>query len=333
MKMPALLVFVSILWISCEKNFTEDNPQNANHRDFEGVWSKYKQVYPFFEFKNINWDSIHSKYKPLAEQAMGDEIYPVIFNMLAELKDGHVALITEGGFPVRTYTPERMKKDLDAFSINVVRKYYTKEVSYAMDQTVEYTLLNDSIGYIYISTFRGEYTKWKSEFTQIFKSLKNAKSIIFDVRGNMGGEVNNYIFLIQCIATNNIEAVYYNYGIADTVTISPQNPYFASKQKVVLINGASSSAAEGFPAWMSMLDDVTLIGDTTSGLGGILGADYTMPSGKSVTVVAGYGVGLNGQIVEWNGVSPKIRVEQTEKDIKQNKDLQLEYAIHLLNKL
>jgi hypothetical protein len=151
-----LLFFITFIFFSCKKDFVEENPGNINIRDFESVWLKYKQVYPFFAFKRINWDSIYIRYSPLAEQAKGDEIYAVIFNMLAELKDGHVALITEGGYPVRTYYPPRMIKDINAFSINVTRKYYSNKISYALDQTVEYTVLNDSIGYIYISTFRGK---------------------------------------------------------------------------------------------------------------------------------------------------------------------------------
>ena len=38
----------------------------------------------------------------------------------------------------------------------------------------------------------------------------------------------------------------------------------------------------------------------------------------------------DGLPIEWNGVPPDIRVEQTAEDIRQGRDKQLEYALQLL---
>ena len=49
-----------------------------------------------------------------------------------------------------------------------------------------------------------------------------------------------------------------------------------------------------------------------------------------INIPTGYGLRYDGQQIEWLGVPPDIRVEQTEDDIINGRDKQLEYAIDLL---
>ena len=87
---------------------------------------RIQDVYPYLEFKKINWDSIYTVYRPLAEAAQGDEFYLVLQDLLAELKDGHVYYRTKGGGEVYPYYPQRHFKDRHAYSPFVVRKYFDK---------------------------------------------------------------------------------------------------------------------------------------------------------------------------------------------------------------
>lgn len=325
------LIVIIMTYLGCESIFLTDDPDSTNIRDFEMVWNRYNQVYPMFDYKNIDWDSIYHIYYPLALKAKGDEIYQVIFDMLAELKDGHIALITEGGYPVLTYVPPRMEKDLNAFDLNTVRKYYDEFPKFALNNSIEYIILEENIGYIYISTFRGNNTEYKSAFEQIFNDLKYVNALIFDVRSKIGGgNIKNYINIISEITSVSTSVIYLINWEYDTIRINPGHMLFSEKPIAVLINGTSISAAEGFSGIMSTLPNVTLIGDTTAGLGGILGNDLILESGKRVTVVDGYGAGPNGEMVEWCGIPPDIRIEQSENDIKQGRDKQLGFAIEFL---
>ena len=76
---------------------------NLNVEDFEAAWERVNTVYPYLEYKQINWDSIYTVYKPRAEQAKGDEIYTVLIEMLGELRDMHVYVKTAGGRSISTY--------------------------------------------------------------------------------------------------------------------------------------------------------------------------------------------------------------------------------------
>lgn len=58
--------------------------------------------------------------------------------------------------------------------------------------------------------------------------------------------------------------------------------------------------------------------------------EYELPSGKLIYIGTGYFERYDGQTYEWLGIPPDIRVEQTEADILNGRDKQLEYAIDML---
>lgn len=113
------------------------------------------------------------------------------------------------------------------------------------------------------------------------------------------------------------------------MTILPAGQYPYHKPVVILINGASFSAAELLPELMKQIHQVTTVGDTTGGGGGSNDVFY-LPSNKRIKIPTSYFKRFNGDMVEWNGVPPDILVPQNEADIKQGRDKQLEYAITLL---
>jgi len=83
--------------------------------------------------------------------------------------------------------------------------------------------------------------------------------------------------------------------------------------------------------------NVTAVGDTTGG--GSAGgnseppdavASFYLPSGKMIDIGTVDLRRYDGLPWEWLGVPPDIRVVQTEADINQGRDKQLEYAIDML---
>ena len=82
---------------------------------------------------------------------------------------------------------------------------------------------------------------------------------------------------------------------------------------------------------------MTAVGDTTGG--GSAGGnsdppeavtEFYLPSGKMIDVGTVDNRRYDGQPWEWLGIPPDIRVVQTEADINQGRDKQLEYAIDML---
>jgi len=113
MKVQKIILFslLCFAFTGCRDLIVTEPDTSQNVADFEAAWQTVKSVYPYFQFKHIDWDSIHSVYSPLANAAKGDEIFTVLFNMLAELRDGHVSLQAQGGSAVSTYHPPRVEKD------------------------------------------------------------------------------------------------------------------------------------------------------------------------------------------------------------------------------
>lgn len=326
------IVFVAVIIFSCTDVFVTSPDSNQNIEDFEAAWRRIRDVYPYLEFKNINWDSIYTVYSPLAENARGDEFYLVLRDFLAELKDGHVYYRTEGGGEVYPYYPQRHFKDRHAYSPFVVRTYFDRELRLTESTTVEYEILPENIGYAFLSDFHEDYLL--NEFPAVLEYLKETKGLIIDIRQKRGGNYANIEAVVTRFLTEPLERNdAYTMGEKWVLPpFQPRGPYQYTNPVVVLINGSTFSAGEFTTEIMKQIPHVTAVGDTTGG-GSVGGGDeslYFLPSGKSIEIgfidIRRY----DGLPWEWLGVAPDIHVLQTEADILAGRDKQLEYAIDML---
>jgi carboxyl-terminal processing protease len=326
-----LLSLLCFAFAGCRDLIVTEPDTSQNVADFEASWQIVKSVYPFFQFKHINWDSIHTVYSALANTAKGDEILTVLFNMLAELRDGHVSLQAQGSNSISTYHPPRSRKDSYAYSPLVVRKYFNKELRLAGDQQVEYEIISDSVGYIYIATLVNEKPILEG-FDEALAYLKDMKGLIIDVRNNVGGSDNNSMGIVERLIPSAIDNLPYPLsggGIHPGPLMPPRGPFQYTKPVVLLINGVCFSACEDFAEMMKHVSTVTAVGDTTAGASGAPQL-FALPSGKKINVSTKDIRRYDGLPIEWNGVIPDILLPQTEEDIKQGRDKQLERAIKLL---
>jgi len=323
--------------VGCEDMIVKAPESNKNIEDFDFAWQKINEVYPLLEYKKIDWDSIYTVFRPRAERAKGDEIYQVLHDLLAVLKDQHVFYLNEGGGLIGPYVAPRWLRDRYAFSPYVVRKYFDRELRFACRDKVEYEILNGNIGYIYIATFDEEGLM--NNFYIVMDYMEHTKGLIIDVRHNNGGLSENIRIIVSRFihatlawprAFTKGEVPYYKDPIQPDM-----NHFKYTNPVVILINGASMSGAELFPEVMNQLSNVTVVGDTTLG-GGCndvaddIQGDYWLPSGKYIHIGTTYVLRYDGVPIEWNGVLPDIRVPQSKEDIDQGRDKQLEYAIGLL---
>jgi len=331
------IVFIIAIIFSCTDLFVTEPESNQNIEDFEAAWNRINDVYPYLEFKKINWDSIYTVYRPLVEEARGDEFYPVFRDFLAELRDGHVYYHTDGGGEVYPFYPQRHFKDRHAYSPFVVRKYFNKELILSESGSVEYEILPDNIGYAFLSDFHEDYLM--NEFPIVLEYLKNTKGLIIDIRQKRGGSGGNVEAVISRFITSALERPgFYVLGEEwDLPPYEPKGPFTYTNPIVVIINGSTFSAGEFCTEIMKQLPNVTAIGDTTGG-GSAGGSseppnaitEFYLPSGKMINIGTVDLRRYDGMPWEWLGVPPDIRVVQTETDINNGRDKQLEYAIDIL---
>lgn len=314
----------------------QEPSDNLNLEDFEMAWQVTRDNYPYFELKGVDWEEVYQVYYPKAAAAPGDEIYTVLLDMFAHLKDGHMYIETPGGKQLIPWVPTRRLKDIYAFKASVIGTYFEEELLIDEEENINYQVLPGNIGYLSIRSFSGEYN-FKS-LSGIFNYFRNTDGLIVDVRHNYGGDIHN----VDKLVCNFIENIiprnpYYNdFEQIDMDSIQPCGKYTYLNPVVLLINGVSYSGSEiAAEIFKEQVPQATIIGDTTGG--GSLGylnkyenGDFQLPSGKLIHIgnldVRKY----NNQPFENIGITPDILLPQTEADILSGHDRQLEYAIAFL---
>jgi len=302
--------------------------------DFEAAWSHIDSIYPLFDFKKIDWDSIHTVYRERIEQSGDNDFFTIVMDLVGELKDGHANVYTETGFKMRPYTPPRLLRDEEAFDLNVVRTYFRQPLLTTGNGTIHYEFVSDSIAYVYLSTFGNDLRNDVNDIDKVIDYFSQARGVIIDVRNNRGGGSAVYDpiigrFLASPLVTESAVSVM---GTRSPYTIAPQGSRQYTRPIVILINGSCFSATEVFGGRMRQLDYVSVVGDTTAGGGMSSNGDarHFLPSGGSIRINYEAILRMDGQPIEWNGVSPDIRIKQTKADIDNGEDKQLEFAIDYL---
>ena len=309
---------------------------DRNLADFEAAWQVVDSVYPYLAFKGIAWDSIHVAYRARAEQARGDEVCQVLIDLLGELRDGHAYYQSDGGGEeLYPYLPPRQRRDRYAYSPFVVRRYFDGELRLSTNGKIEYGILPEGIGYAVLGDFHEDYLS--SAFPAVLEFLSDTKGLILDVRHRKGGGYDQVEAVVSRFLTAPLQKppLYVLGTRADLAPFMPQGPFAYTNPVVVLINGSTFSAGELFTEVMKQLPNVTVVGDTTGG--GSVGSDdrlapglQRLPSGKRIYVGTLDLRRYDGSPWEWLGITPDIRIEQTEADAAAGRDFQLEAAIALL---
>jgi hypothetical protein len=308
-----------------------------NIADFEAAWAWVDSVYPGFLFKDIDWSQIYLEYRPRAEEALGDEIYQVLHDLLAELRDPHVYYKTNGGARFFPFPSPRLMAQGATFSQLLVRRYFDREMLIAGLDGIEYGILDGNVGYIHITHFNEDHMM--DDFPSVMARLAGTGGLIIDVRNNTGGDHDKVEGVVgMFIGSTMAWPKAFN---ADGVMVEPwpamrpreSQPHY-TEPLVVLINGASISSGELFPEVMSQLPSVTLVGDTTAGAScsdrsGFRG-DFRLPSGKMIHIPTWCITRYDGLPWEGVGIPPDVRIPQSEDDIAKGVDRQLEYALDLL---
>ena len=199
-------------------------------------------------------------------------------------------------------------------------------------KSVKADKLENSIGYIRLTSFNENSAKQIKDEIKKLESDKEIKAYILDLRNNPGGLLSQAI-KISDFFLNNGEIV-----STKSRKASENRKWFANKgdltngkSLIVLINYGSASASEIVAGALKDHKRAILLGENSYGKGSVQSiiplknkgairltvAKYYLPSGKSISEV---------------GVSPDIEIEEETDEfrIKTETDNQLNYAIKLL---
>jgi len=200
-------------------------------------------------------------------------------------------------------------------------------------QSVKSELIDNSIGYIRLTSFNENSSKQIKEEVKKLNKNKNLKAYILDLRNNPGGLLSQAIKISDFFLENG-EIV-----STKSRTVSENRKWFAKKGDitggktlVVLINYGSASASEIVAGALKDHKRAIIVGENSYGKGSVQSiiplknrgairltiAKYYLPSGKSISEI---------------GVTPDIEIIEGSEDFKFNSetDNQLKFALKLLN--
>lgn len=306
---------------------TEPEYNNSPRGNFEALWKMIDEHYCFFREKQVNWDSIHRVYAPRFNDAMTDrQLFEVLDNMLAELRDGHVNLTSS--FNVARYWAFHESYPSN-YSDTLIRRYLGTD--YQIASGLKYQILDDNIGYIRCETFQNSLGD--GNLDEILLALQPCNALIIDLRNNGGGLITSAEKLAARFTNRPVDVgfVRHKTGRAHDAfspmqqqVLNPARGIRWQKRVAVLTNRMVFSAANEFVKYMKCCPLATIVGDHTGGGAG-LPFSSELPNGWNVRFSACPMFDRYGNSTE-DGIAPDVNVSLSEADFLRGTDTIIEAA-------
>ena len=190
-------------------------------------------------------------------------------------------------------------------------------------ETIEYEMLDDSIGYILIDGFESATAR---DFKEALDDLTNkgAKGLVIDLRNNGGGLVDQCIKIADMLMDQGT--------VVYTEDHNKTKDYYTTKAGrtalpyVVLVNEYTASASEILSAGIQDNNEGIIIGTKTYGKG-IIQSLYPRDDGSAVKITIMQYFSPSGKTIHKVGITPDYVVELVDGD---ETDYQLQKALEVL---
>ncbi len=325
-----VVIVMTTIMQSCEKLLIKPDPLEDPVTIFEEIWYFTEKHYSFFEYKEIDWHRIYNRYRPMVKYDMNRvELFDLCAAMLFQLRDGHVNLMSS--FDRSRYWKWYLENPENFSHSLIERNYYRQRQRYV--GPLEYLNMEDAI-YVYYGSFANRISDGHLDI--ILAGLDEKKGLIIDVRNNGGGSTVNAKRLTSRFTDQKVFVGHnyvktgpgYNDFRKEDIYIEPHEGERFTGNVIVLTNRRSYSATTYFTQYMNALENVTFIGDTTGGGGG-MPAFHDLPNGWLLRVSSSKFYSPEGINIE-SGIPPHIQIDMSEESMAEGKDDILEKAIEIL---
>ena len=327
--MLRMTIATTFLLSSC---ITEDIPENTPQGNFEALWNIIDTKYCFLDYKHeeygLDWEEVHQRYqKRLTSEMSSKQLFQVLAEMLEELRDGHVNLVSY-------HETSQYRQWYDNYPSNFVdtiqRIYLGKD--YKSVAGIKYQVLEDNIGYIYYGSFSSSIGE--GNLDEVLNELSICDGLILDVRNNGGGLLTLADRLAARFTNEKVLTGYISYkqgpGHKDFSSLEPIYVEPATdrvrwqKPVAVLTNRRAYSSTNDFVGKMKQMPQAIIIGDKTGGGSG-LPFSSELPNGWSVRFSASPMFDPDMKHQEF-GIDPDIQVSMTSEDMMKGVDTIIETA-------
>lgn len=328
-----IIMFAVVLFPSCmNEPMMEPNTYQGN---FEALWQIIDTKYCYLDYKHINWDSIHKVYKPKVDTVKSDfSFFNLMGNMLFELKDGHVNLISD--FNKSRYW-EWFQDYPSNFNSDLIYTDRYLGTDYLIAGGFKYAkIANGTIGYMYYSDFMNGFSD--SNIAFIMKYFQHCKGLIIDVRNNSGGSLDyskqlaSYFFKVETVTgyiSHKTSVGHSDFSKPVAIKTPAHKTIQWQLPVIILTNRLSYSATNDFVNRMKQSPKGIIVGDKTGGGGG-LPLSSELPNGWLIRFSSSPMYNAEMQSTEW-GIDPDVKVNINSSDEAKGYDTIIEKAIKIIS--
>ena len=328
-----LLAFGSWLLLSCVDTDEQSDTPTGN---FEALWQIIDEHYCFFDYKQheygLDWNAVYNKYKVrVSDHMTSEQLFEVLTDMLAELRDGHVNLGSSMDYGRYWAWHEAYPQN---FSDTLERRYLGTD--YKIAAGMKYRVFDDNIGYIRYESFLQSIGEGNLDDCLTYLAL--CRGLIIDIRNNGGGDLTTAEKLAGRFVQEKTLVSYMqhktgkghnDFSSLEARYLEPSSNIRWHKPVCVLTNRSVFSAANDFAVMMHTLPNVKLVGDHTGGGSG-MPMSNSLPNGWSVRYSACPMYDSKKQQTEF-GIDPDVKVALTDEATAQGIDLIIEAARKVLS--
>lgn len=330
-----LTMLVSVLVAtSC---ITEEVAPNTIRGNFDALWQTLDERYCFFDLKateyGLDWNEVYTRYQPkLAEQKTLWDYFNLLEDVVCELRDGHVNIISSLG-------TARYGEWFDNYPANFAdtleRKYLGRTTDYVTTGGLKYRVLADSIAYVRCPSFDVSFGDGNLHVMML--TLAPCKGMILDIRSNGGGRLTSAEKLASVFIDEKTLGGYMahktgkghnDFSQPEAIEIEPFGGRRWTKPLVVLTNRRTYSAANAFVMYVKGLPGVTIVGDKTGGGSG-MPLTSELPCGWTLRFSACPMYDRQMALTE-EGIAPDVKVDITSDDYRRDIDTIIETARRII---
>ena len=221
----------------------EEPIQNTPLTNFDVFWTTYKEHYPFFELKGIDWDAVRAEVRPrITEATRPEELFDLLAEMIAPLEDVHTSISAKA--PDRYFHCFRPDPELPGVTsvaeawtqlegrfdraLEIIESGYIQGELHSFCQNhlrfgqlaggLVYVWLDQESGYTDRPGFAAQLETFEEALDSIFTESGEARGLILDVRKNFGGSD----ILSLALASRLTESDYLAY--AKVARLDPDDP-------------------------------------------------------------------------------------------------------------
>lgn len=223
-------------------------------------------------------------------------------------------LIQRKGVPNKTYSVVR--DEIEVKSVSCKPPFET-------------TKIPNDIQYIRLSSFISKNAA--GEIESILNNSSGMKGFIIDLRSNPGGLLTNAIYISDMLLKGGV--------IVSTVdrdhyknTTRARIQQVTDKPIVVLINKGSASASEILSGALKDNHRATIVGEQSFGKG-LVQEINRLPDEAGMNITIQRYLTPSGNDINKKGITPDVVVELTKENVDAKKDVQLEKAVEILEKM